>query len=325
MPDSPAEHVNAEFRRILRLLNGPAYTPVHQLTPARARAQAEQLFQGPSVQIVGSQEDLIAQTAIGDIPCRLYHPRPGEQLPLLVYYHGGGWVLGNLQSIHGVTASLAARSGCAVLSVDYRLAPEHPFPAAVEDAMAALVWASDSAEQLSIDKTRIAVGGDSAGGNLAAVVSILARDGGGPQLQFQVLIYPTTDAACNTSSMDRFAEGLLLEKKDLFWFWHHYCDDRELRESDVRASPLRIVDAAGLPPAYVLLAELDPLIDEGQAYADRLEAAGVAVTCRRVPGAIHAFLGFWQVSSLADQELTKIAEAVAEALAAGDNCGRAIT
>ena len=317
MPEPPAEHVNAEFRRILKLLNGPAYTPVHELTPARARAQAEQLFQGPTVQVVGSQKDLVAQTPVGDIPCRLYHPRPGQQLPLLVYYHGGGWVLGNLQSIHGVTASLAARSGCAVLSVDYRLAPEHPFPAAVEDAMAALVWASDSAEQLSIDKTRIAVGGDSAGGNLAAVVSILARDAGGPEVQFQLLIYPATDAASNTSSMDRFAEGLVLEKKDMFWFWNHYCDDRELRESDVRASPLRVADAAGLPPAYVLLAEVDPLIDEGQAYADRLEAAGVPVTCRRVPGAIHAFLGFWQVSNLADQELTLSANAVAAAL--GEN------
>ena len=163
MPESPREHVDAEFRRILKLLNGPAYTPVHELTPAEARKQAEYLFQGPSVQVVGSQEDLVAQTPAGDIPCRCYHPRPGEQLPLLVYYHGGGWVLGNLQSIHGVTASLAARSGCAVLSVDYRLAPEHPFPAAVEDAMAALVWAADSAERLSIDSTRIAVGGDSAG------------------------------------------------------------------------------------------------------------------------------------------------------------------
>ena len=158
MPESPREHVDAEFRRILKLLNGPAYTPVHELTPAEARAQAEYLFQGPSVQVVGSQEDLVAQTPAGDIPCRFYHPRPGERLPLLVYYHGGGWVLGNLQSIHGVTASLAARSGCAVLSVDYRLAPEHPFPAAVEDAMAALVWAADSSERLSIDSTRIAVG-----------------------------------------------------------------------------------------------------------------------------------------------------------------------
>ncbi|MBB01367.1 MAG: lipase [Planctomyces sp.] len=314
MPDSPLQHVDEEFRRILKLLNGPAHTPVHQLTPAAARAQAEYLFQGPSVQAVGRQDDLVAQTNAGDIPCRLYHPQPGERLPLLVYYHGGGWVLGNLDSAHGLTASLAARSGCAVLSVDYRLAPENPFPAAVEDAMAALEWATDSAESLSIDKTRIAVGGDSAGGNLAAVVSILARDAGGPAVQYQLLIYPATDAACNTRSMDRFAEGLVLEKKDMFWFWSHYCDDRSVRENDVRASPLRVADAGGLPPAYCLLAELDPLIDEGQAYADRLEAAGVAVTCRRVPGAIHAFLGFWQVSSLADRELTLAAKAVAAAL-----------
>ena len=312
--ESPIPPVDPEFRKILKVLNGPAYTPVHQLTPAEARAQTERLFQGPPVIAVGSQRDFTAETPLGEIRCRLYHPRPGTRLPLLIYYHGGGWVLGDLDSIHGVTASLAARSGCAVLSVDYRLAPEHPFPAAVDDALAALRWAAENGEQLEIDPERIAVGGDSAGGNLAAVVSILARDAGGPAVQFQLLIYPATDAACHTRSMDRFAEGLVLEKKDMLWFWGHYCADPTLRESDVRASPLRVADAAGLPPAYLLLAELDPLIDEGQAYAERLEAAGVAVNCRRVPGAIHAFLGFWQVSELADRELTLAAEAVAAAL-----------
>ncbi|MDG2207911.1 MAG: alpha/beta hydrolase [Pirellulales bacterium] len=314
MPESPLELVDAEFRKILKVLNGPAYTPVHQLTPAEARAQTEQFFQGPPVTVVGSQRDFTAETPLGDIRCRLYHPQPGTRLPLLIYYHGGGWVLGDLDSIHGVTASLAARSGCAVLSVDYRLAPEHPFPAAVDDALAALRWAAENGEQLEIDPARIAVGGDSAGGNLAAVVSILARDAGGPAVQFQLLIYPATDAACHTRSMDRFAEGLVLEKKDMLWFWDHYCADRTLRQSDVRASPLRVADAAGLPPAYLLLAELDPLVDEGRAYAERLEVVGGMVTCRVVSAAIHAFLGFWQVSELADRELTLAAEAVAAAL-----------
>lgn len=306
--------VDPQFRKILKVLNGPAYTPVHQLTAEEARAQTEQFFQTPPVAVTGSQEDLVAETPVGDIPCRLYHPRPGARLPLLVYYHGGGWVLGNLQSIHGVTASLAARSGCAVLSVDYRLAPEHPFPAAVDDATAVLQWAADSAERLAIDHARIAVGGDSAGGNLATVAAILARDRGGPELKFQLLIYPATDAACNTPSMDQFAEGLVLEKKDMLWFWDHYCADRALRESDVRASPLRVADAAGLPPAYFLLAALDPLLDEGLAYAERLKDAGVPVTCRVVPGAIHAFLGFWQVFELADRELSLAAEALSAAL-----------
>ena len=149
---------------------------------------------------------------------------------------------------------------------------------------------------------------------MATVAAILMRDRGGPELKFQLLIYPATDAACNTPSMDRFAEGLVLEKKDMLWFWDHYCADRALRESDVRASPLRVADAAGLPPAYFLLAALDPLLDEGLAYAERLKDAGVPVACRVVPRAIHAFLGFWQVFELADRELSLAAEALSAAL-----------
>ncbi len=313
MSESPLEEIDPQFRKILKLLNGPAYTPVHQLTAAEAREQAEQFFQGPAVEVAGIQRDLVAQTPVGEIPCRLYHPQPGTQLPLLVYYHGGGWVLGDLDSAHGVTASLAARSGCAVLSVDYRLAPEHPFPAAVDDAFASLQWANANAKKLEIDPERIGVGGDSAGGNLAAVVSILARDAGGPSLRFQLLIYPATDPGAETASMRRLATGFLLESKDMLWFWDHYCPDPKHR-LDVRAAPLRVPDAAGLPPAHIVLAELDPLIDEGQAYADRLESAGNRVTCRRVPGAIHAFLGFWQVSRLADQELTEMANMLSAAM-----------
>jgi acetyl esterase len=158
------------------------------------------------------------------------------------------------------------------------------------------------------------VGGDRAGGNLAAVVAFLARDAGGPPICFQLLIYPATDPGAETESMRRLGKELLLEAKDMLWFWEHYCPDPESRR-DVRAAPLRVSDAAGLPPAYFLLAELDPLVDEGQAYADRLAAAGNAVTCRVVPGAIHAFLGFWQVAELADQELTVLAEALAAGLA----------
>lgn len=318
MSESPLENVDPQFRKILKVLNGPAYTPVHQLTAAEAREQAEQFFQGPPVPVTGSQSDLLAETPVGKVPCRLYHPQPGTQLPLLVYYHGGGWVLGDLDSAHGITATLAARSGCAVLSVDYRLAPEHPFPAAVDDAFASLQWAAANAKTLEIDPQRIAVGGDSAGGNLAAVVSILARDAGRPALQFQLLIYPATDPGAETESMRRLATGFLLEAKDMLWFWDHYCPDAGHRR-DMRAAPLRVADAAGLPPAHIVLAELDPLIDEGQAYADRLEAAGNVVMCRRVPGAIHAFLGLWQVSTLADRELSEMAKALAAGLAQPHN------
>ena len=314
MAEALTERVDPQFRKILKVINGPAYTPVHQLTPTEARAQAEHFFQAPAVEVVGLQRDLVAETAVGSISCRLYHPSPGVRLPLLIYYHGGGWVFGSVDTAHGVTASLAGRSGCAVLSVDYRLAPEHPFPAAVDDAFAILRWASDAGDELEIDETRIALGGDSAGANLATVVAILAREAGGPPVCFQLLVYPVTDATCRTASMDRFDKGCLLEKKDMLWYWNHYCPDQSLRETDVRASPLRLADAVGLPPAYLLLAEFDPLVDEGLAYAERLRGSEVAVTCRVVPAAIHAFLDFWQIAELADRELSAAAEALAAEL-----------
>ncbi|HJN66426.1 MAG: alpha/beta hydrolase [Pirellulales bacterium] len=311
MTDSPIDRVDPQLRKVLKLVNSPAFVPFHQLSPEEAREQVGRMFTIPVNITVAREQDLFVPTAAGPLRCRLYHPDPERRLPLLIYYHGGGWVLGGLEEVHSQTVALAARSGCAVLSVDYRLAPEHPFPAAVEDAYAALLWASESADVLQIDRAKICVAGDSAGGNLAAATTILARDRGGVKIAFQLLLYPATDAACQTASMDRFGKGLLLEKEDMLWFWDHYCPDRSLREADVRASPLRVADAAGLPPAYLLLAEFDPLLDEGLAYAERLEVAGVATICRVVPAAIHGFIGFWQLCELADRELSLVAEALA--------------
>jgi acetyl esterase len=242
----------------------------------------------------------------GTIPARLYVPpaggglrgaegKGGEPQPLLVYYHGGGWVIGDLDTHDSVCRFLATAAGVLVLSVGYRLAPEHPFPAAAEDADAAFRWAAAEAGDLGADPTRIAVGGDSAGGNLAAVASLLSRDGGGPQPAMQLLIYPATDAVGEQRSRQLFAEGFLLTKADMNWFEAHYIPSG-VAHDDPRVSVLGVGDLAGLPPAYVTTAGFDPLRDEGEAYAERMRAAGVRVALRRQRGLIHGFANLTAVS-----------------------------
>ncbi len=234
--------------------------------------------------------DLELPGPAGPIPARLYRPAPetAGPLPALVYYHGGGWVIGGLDSHDGLCRRLAAGSGCTVISVDYRMGPEHRFPAAVEDAEAAARAVHAQADELGVDPERLAVGGDSAGGNLAAVAAIAFRDGGGPPLRWQLLIYPATDFAMDTPSQREFAEGHFLTESLQRWFHGHYID--EAQKTDWRASPLRAADLAGLPPAFVLTASHDPLRDEGEAYASRLVAEGVRVAIWRAPGQIHGFL-----------------------------------
>jgi acetyl esterase len=226
----------------------------------------------------------------GEIPARLYVARdvPSPPRPLLVYFHGGGWAIGDLDTHDGACRFLAAHSGCRVLSVDYRLAPEHPFPAAVEDAVAAFDWAMERAEELGADPRRIAVGGDSAGGNLSAAVCLQARDAGGPQPAMQLLLYPPTDAAGGQASRDLFAEGFLLTRGDMDWFEDHYLPDG-CDHADPRVSMMRAKDVSGLPPAYVATAGFDPLRDEGETYAKRMSEAGVKVALQRHPGLIHGF------------------------------------
>jgi acetyl esterase len=227
----------------------------------------------------------------GPIPVRFYVPGglpAAVPAPLLVYYHGGGWVIGDLDTHDGVCRFLAAAAGVTVLSIDYRLAPEHPFPAAVEDAWAGFAWAAANAAEIGADPARIAVGGDSAGGNLAAVVSLLARAGGGPMPAMQLLFYPPTDAAADLPSRRLFAEGFLLTKDDMDTFEAHYLPPGT-DKADPRASILLAPDLSGLPPAYVATAGFDPLRDEAEAYALRMREAGVQVALRRHPGLIHSF------------------------------------
>ena len=252
----------------------------------------------------------------GTIPARLYIPKGvGEgPRPLLVYYHGGGWVLGDLDTHDSAVRFLAATAGVAVLSVEYRLAPEHRFPHPVEDAFAAFEWAAENAVELGADPARIAVGGDSAGGNLAAAVSILARDGGGASPAMQLLIYPVTDAVGGQESRHLFADGFLLTAADMDWFEENYLPDAEAG-LEGRASVLRVENLSGLAPAYIATAGFDPLRDEGEAYAERMREAGVRVACRRHAGQVHGFANMTAVSRSSRAAMSEVAGALRMGLA----------
>ncbi len=292
--------------------------PVERLSPQQARAQLRTgaaAVAGPKRPLPAVNDVAIPGPA-GTIPARLYEP-PGvgiEQRPLLVYYHGGYWMLGGLDTHDGVCRFLAANAAVAVLSVDYRLAPEHPFPAAVEDAFAAYRWADEEHARLGVDPTRIGVAGDSAGGNLAAAVSRLARDedgAGSPAMQ--ILLYPVVDASSQQPSRDLFADGFLLTKADIEWLERQYLPGVAGRE-DPRVALLNAPDLSGLPPAYIATAGFDPLRDEGEAYAAALCGAGVAVDLRRHPGLIHGFANMTAISRTARAAMLELAGAVRSGL-----------
>ena len=255
-------------------------------------------------------EDRLVPAPHGGIPARLYTP-PGGAAPrgLLVYFHGGGFVVGDLESHDGVCRDLAAGAEVAVLAVDYRLAPEHPFPAAVEDAWTALSWAKANAGSLGADPGRVAVGGDSAGGNLAAVAALMARDEGLP-LSLQLLVYPVTDFSRRRPSYEENREGYFLGATAMDWFEGHYGPARD----DWRASPILAADHRNVAPAVVMTCEYDPLRDEGDDYAAALRAAGVEVTHRRYPGLIHGVLGMGAVVPAAGALMTESCTALRAAV-----------
>lgn len=261
------------------------------LSPEDARRQMEMTrAAAPPGDPVHQVEDRSIPGPGGEIPVRIYRPEGSGPLPALVYFHGGGWVIGNIQTHDATCRSLTNGAQCVVISVDYRLAPESKFPAAAEDSYAATQWVAANAASLGIDPARIAVGGDSAGGNLAAVVALMAKERGGPPLVYQVLIYPVTDYNLETASYEENAEGYLLTKRSMIWFWNHYLAN-ESDGADPHASPMRAADLSGLPPALVITADFDPLRDEGAAYAERLEQAGVPVVYTNYDGMIHGFFG----------------------------------
>lgn len=258
------------------------------LSPVQAR-EMYRMMQPPADDItVGQVEDQLIPGPAGDIPIRIYHPESGGPHAVHLHYHGGGWVIGDLETHDADCREICRAAGVIVIAVDYRLAPEHLYPAAVEDCYAAAQWAAANAESIGGSSGPISVGGDSAGGNLAAVVSRIARDAGAPQINFQLLLYPVTDAAMDTASYAENRDGYLLTEQSMKWFWECYCPDPE-RRLEPDASPLHARDLSGLPAALVMTAEFDPLRDEGEAYAKRLQEAGVTVTCERYDGLIHGF------------------------------------
>jgi len=270
-------------------------TPFHAMTPAQARAvydKAAEVLEPPRAPLARVQ-DLTLPAADGTpLPARLYAPSH-ERLPVLLYLHGGGFVIGGLETHDSLCRQLALRSGGAVLALDYRLAPEHRFPTAVHDAWAAMHWlAGAGAAALGLDGARLAVGGDSAGGTLAATCALHARDRGLP-LALQLLITPGTTAHMDTGSHTLFANGFLLDSANVAWFFDHYIDYHH--RHDWRFAPLEADDLDGVAPACVVLAECDPLVDEGLAYADRLRAAGVAVALELYRGLTHDFIKMGRV------------------------------
>lgn len=299
-------------KRLLELAAAAGGTPMHLQTPAEARATmlAQTAALGPP-EPVAKIEDRAIGTAGHSLPVRIYTPEGQAPFAGLVYFHGGGWVIGSIATHDGLCRSIANAAGCVVVSVDYRLAPEHPFPAATEDAYAATQWVSNHADALGMDPARIAVGGDSAGGNLAAVTSLMARDRAGPKLALQVLLYPIADYDLNTSSYRDFAEGHLLTRDAMAWFFKHYVP-AEAHLEHPYLSPLRAPSHQGLPPALVITAECDPLCDEGNAYAKRLERAGVPVKWSCYPGMIHGFIRRHKLLPAGRQALDEIAAALRE-------------
>jgi acetyl esterase len=285
-------------------------TPLEQLSPQQARddmlRQTAALGRGEAMHKV---EDVLAPGPGGAIPIRIYTPAGPAPFGCLVYFHGGGFVIGSIETHDALCRMIANAAGVVVASVDYRLAPEHKYPAAIEDAYAATCWIAEHASRFGIDRSRIAVGGDSAGGNLAAVATMLVRDRGGPQLAFQLLLYPVADAYLDSTSYGQYAEGYLLTRSAMAWFWDHYLTDPAQRE-EACASPLRARDLSGLPPALVITAECDPLCDEGEAYARRLEDAGVPVVLTRYHGMIHGFVRRAKLLKQGRKAVAQIAEAL---------------
>jgi acetyl esterase len=259
--------------------------------PAELRALMA-AFPRPQGDAVGAVVDRTVPGPAGEVPVRIYSPAGTElgPLPALVWFHGGGWVLGSLDSADFVCRGIANRAGCRVISAEYRLAPEARFPAAVDDCFAVTRWIADHAADLHVNPNRIAVGGDSSGGNLATVVAQLARDSGGPSLAFQVLVYPITNHDFDTRSYRDYGDGYFLTKDAMVWFWTHYLGESGDGRSPL-ASPLRAATLAGLPPAIVVTAEFDILRDEVEAYAARLRADDVPVELLHYDSQIHGFFG----------------------------------
>jgi acetyl esterase len=282
--------LDPQVRTFLDQLKKSGAVPPEQLSLPEARRQMEEASRalGPAPAIRSIEERTIPSPG-GGIPIRIYRDCDEKNAPGVVYFHGGGWVIGSVSTHDKLCRELARDSGAVVLAVDYRLAPEHKFPAAADDAYTVTSWTAEQTQQLGIDQRKLIVAGDSAGGNLAAVTCLLARDRLGPSISLQVLIYPITDFNFETGSYRDNAQGYYLSRETMQWFWAEYLTS-PADGVNPYASPLRAERVEGLPPALVLTAEYDPLRDEGEAYARRLTASGVNVELTRYAGMIHGFI-----------------------------------
>ena len=287
--------------------------PNHQVSPAEARVNSKARLRavGPEV---GAVQDVAIPGPDGAVPARIYTPAGAGPFPGLAWFHGGGWVVGDLDTADAAARNMCAGANCVVASVDYRLAPETKFPGPAEDCYAATQWLAANAAAWNVDPDRIAVGGDSAGGNLAAAVALMARDRGGCPLVFQLLVYPVTQRDFDRGSYLENADGYQLTRDTMIWYWDHYLAT-EADAANPYAAPLHAADLRGLPPALVLTAEYDPLRDEGEAYAAALQAAGVPTEAVRYDGLIHGFFGMFAAVDQAHQAVERSAAALREAFA----------
>ncbi len=315
------EPLDEGTRAVLEMLNAEGVVHMHEGTPEAAREMMETMVHlidepGPEV---GSVEDSLVPGPAGELPVRIYRPEGTDRTPgLLVFFHGGGFVIGSPNTHDTQCRYLCKHAAVVVVSVDYRLAPEHPHPAAVEDCYAALLWAANNGELLGADTARLAVGGDSAGGNLTAVITQQARDKGGPAIIFQLLWYPSVSAKNENTfeegSMKEFSEGYFLDRPTMEWFYGHYIPE-DTDTADPRVAPLEAGDLAGLPPAFVLTAGYDPLRDGGRDYARRMREAGVAVDYNCYETTIHGFINMTKAVPVATEALAESARKLEAALA----------
>jgi acetyl esterase len=314
LPQSSGQgSIDPQAREVMEYLARLGLPPIDKISPAEARRQYREVRATlrPPAPDLPEVRDLKADGKGGPIALRLYRPAEG-MLPAFVFFHGGGWVVGDLDTHDVVCRQIAREAGAVVVAVDYRLAPEHPFPAASDDAWSATTWIAAHADDLGIDSARIAVGGDSAGGGLAASVALTARDSRKPRLALQVLVYPVVDLRADSISYSKYAEGYLLTRAAMQWYIAQYAPTQDAI-NDWHASPLLAPWVHSVAPALIITAELDPLIDEGDAYAQRLRGARVPVDYQLVPGMVHGFLTMGGKVDAANRAIATIASALRQA------------
>ena len=305
--------LDPQMKQVMEQVATLGLPEAHTVSPAEARANAKKRPRAPGPE-VAEVEDRTIPGPDGDVPVRIYTPEGSGPFPILAWYHGGGWVIGDLESADGTARNLCVGGQCVVVSVDYRLAPETKFPGPAEDCWSATTWAVTNASSINGDPSRLAVGGDSAGGNLAAAMCLMAADRGGPEIALQLLVYPVTDVNFDTVSYSDNGEGYSLSKTGMQWFWDHYINgDKDA--ANPYAAPLQAKSLAGQPPALVITAEFDPLRDEGEAYAKRLREAGVETTATRYDGMIHGFFGMGAVVDKGQQAVDEASAALRNAFA----------